>query len=283
MCRYVCIFIFILALTSCKWLPKKYAAENAVARVNDKYLYAEDLKGIVPKGTQPADSVEMIKTYINSWVHQQLLVQLAEANLPSEKQDFERELELYKNSLLVYQYGVELLRQKLDTTVKAEEVQAYYNDNQAQFKLRENIVRGRMLVLPKNSPLLPKIRTLIKSDKLDDKLTLQELSSKNALYAWFGDSTWLPVEGILQKIPLPIDPEIFLSTKKYHEFQDSVNNYLVYIREYKVKEGLSPMELEVQNIKAIILNKRKSELIAKMEEDVFKEALQKKKFEIFEK
>ena len=73
-----------------------------------------------------------------------------------------------------------------------------------------------------------------------------------------------------------------LKTTKLVEYSDSTNIYLVKIADYKLKDGISPLSLERENIKAILLNKRKKEFINKMKQDIFDEALRKNNFETFE-
>jgi hypothetical protein len=46
-------------------------------------------------------------------------------------------------------------------------------------------------------------------------------------------------------------------------------------------ESTSPLSLEVNRIRNMILNMRKQKLINRMQEEVFQEALKNKEFEIF--
>ena len=56
--------------------------------------------------------------------------------------------------------------------------------------------------------------------------------------------------------------------------------YFVNIKGFKIKNSLSPLSFEKENIRNIILNRRKLELISKMKEDVYNEAVKNKEFEI---
>ncbi len=47
------------------------------------------------------------------------------------------------------------------------------------------------------------------------------------------------------------------------------------------KEDISPIEIEVENIKNIIINKRKVEMINNMENEVYKNARDNNDIEIF--
>ncbi|RLD87392.1 MAG: peptidyl-prolyl cis-trans isomerase, partial [Bacteroidetes bacterium] len=57
--------------------------------------------------------------------------------------------------------------------------------------------------------------------------------------------------------------------------------YLVKFFDYKIKDDISPLELEYDDIRNIIINKRKMELIKKMRNDIYQNALTNKEFEIY--
>jgi hypothetical protein len=52
------------------------------------------------------------------------------------------------------------------------------------------------------------------------------------------------------------------------------------VKEVKYKNSVSPLEFEKENIRNILLNQRKLELIQKLEKDIFEEAVSKNQFEI---
>jgi hypothetical protein len=57
----------------------------------------------------------------------------------------------------------------------------------------------------------------------------------------------------------------------------------VAIAAYKSKESISPLNFETENIRAILLNKRKADMLSRMEEDLFNEAVKRNNYEIFKK
>jgi len=120
MLRSLVIIAFLITLlSSCNLLPSKAKnKEKAIARVNDKYLYREDLKDVVPAGASATDSIEITAAYINNWVRQELLLKQAEDNLEESNRDFTNQIEQYRNSLIIYAYESELVKQKLDTVVQ---------------------------------------------------------------------------------------------------------------------------------------------------------------------
>ena len=96
MLRLLVISAFMIALLgSCGILPgKDKNRKDAIARVYDKYLYAEDLESVIPSGTSATDSLEITTAYINNWVRQELLLKQAEDNLDETHREFSKQIEL---------------------------------------------------------------------------------------------------------------------------------------------------------------------------------------------
>ncbi|MFA5970928.1 MAG: hypothetical protein WC780_01155 [Lentimicrobiaceae bacterium] len=286
MLRFLLIPVFLIAvMSSCNLLPQKGKSKGkAIARVYDKNLYAEDLKGIIPVGTNSNDSMEMTAAYINNWVRQELLLKQAEDNLEETNRDFSKLIEQYRNSLIIYAYESELVKQKLDTVVSMSEIENYYRDNQNNFHLRENIVLASYVITPKNSPAANKVKSLLLSTREADKEKLQDLCQKNGFEYLINDSTWMSFADFTQKIPLSVeDQEDFLNKNKYFEVKDSTTMYYVAILAYKGKDSISPLNFEIENIRTILLNKRKAELLKRMEEELFTDAVKNNQYEIFKK
>ena len=62
---------------------------------------------------------------------------------------------------------------------------------------------------------------------------------------------------------------------------DSNYYYLVSIQDYKLKNELAPIEYVKDNIKNLILNRRKIDFLKQMEDNVYKEGIRKNKFKIY--
>ncbi len=277
--------ILSMLMVSCTLFPKKDNNKGkAVARVFDNYLYLEDIANLIPAGTSANDSVEITAAYINNWVRQELLLKQAEDNLDEANSDFSKQIEQYRNSLIIYAYESELVKQKLDTVVSSGEIEAYYQANQNNFHLRENIVLASFVIIRKDSPVAAKLKSLMLSNRDSDKDKLQTLCQKNGADYSINDGTWMSFADLTRKIPLTVDDQQeFLSKNKYYEVKDSTSIYYVAISAFKSKETISPLSFEIENIRIILLNKRKAELLARMEDDLFSEAVKRNKYEIFKK
>jgi hypothetical protein len=250
--------------------------------VHDAYLYESDIKGIIPAGTLPKDSIQLVKGFVDSWVRQQLVIQQAEKNLSDEQMDFTRQLDNYRNSLVIFEYENELVRQKLDTVVTEDDIQNYYDANQQNFLLKDNIVQIQYVKLPLKSAIVAQARKLLNSDNLDDKNRLSELCEKQAADYFLDDQNWLLFSDLLKQVPVKTyNQEDFLKNHKNIEYQDSAYMYLVRFKDFKVKESVSPLSFERPRIKDILVNKRKIELITRMREDLYSRGAKNNDFEIY--
>jgi len=254
-----------------------------VARVNGTYLYQEDLQGIVPPGTSPEDSVEKVQNFVDDWVRQTLLLQKAELNLSDKLKSFEKELENYRKTLLIYRYQEMLVNQQLDTVVTEEEIRKYYEENPSNFELRKNIVKASYIVFSRKNKDRDKVRRWFAEEK-EQREKLEKFCRESGFKCNLNDTTWMLMDDLEKDIPLSYSSqELFLSSRRFVETEDSALVYLLNIHDYKIKESLSPLEFEKSRIRSILLNIRKRELLRKAEEDIYREAIDKKTFEIYVK
>jgi hypothetical protein len=68
---------------------------------------------------------------------------------------------------------------------------------------------------------------------------------------------------------------------KLIETEDSTYKYLLYIKEYKIQDQLSPIEFVQDQIRNIIVNKRKVALSKELENKIYAEAVELNSFEIY--
>jgi len=272
-------FLLILTLTlfSCDLLlgEKEESKGNPVIRVFDKYLYHSDLSDIVPMGTDSVDSTILVTNYINTWIETQLMINRAELNLEGDQKKFNRELEDYKNKLIIYTYEQALIQQKLDTNISPIEIQNYYSENPQNFELKDYVVKARWIKVDKEAPKLRKLRKIIASEKEEDIADLEDYCYQFAASCLFED-TWLYLDEFYNSVPLKTNNiESFLKSNKTFEVESQKFLYLVYVRDYKLKAGISPLELETDKIKNIILNKRKIQLLSSIRSGLLEEGKMK--------
>lgn len=243
-----------------------------VARVYDRELREADLAGIIPPGLAPDDSLTLLDNYVEQWIRQAVILSKAEKNVT---EDFSRELQEYKNSLLAYAYERQVLDQILDTVVTASQIRNYYESHKSDFPLKNSIVKAVYVVAPVKSPVVAKLKKIIVRSSFgeSDILDLEEIASRNGFAGYYDAETWIPFYTLQASVPVTAyNEQLFLKNNRSITLSDDSLFYAARILNYRVTDDVSPLEVQRDNIRALILNHRKTEALNKLRSDLLKEA-----------
>lgn len=276
-CSY--IITVALLLTACNVFVEQ---EDPVAKVGDHVLTMDDLKKNIPDYLDEADSTLWADGYIQKWVQRELLLMKAEENLKDEMKDVTQELEEYRNSLIVYRYKNELMKQQMDTTVDETEVQKYLDENRENFILNHNIVKAIFIKVPLEFSNPENIKEMCESKDPEKLAKLNEYCLSYAkAYDRFNDQ-WVSADLVLKNFPKELtDQQAALRGNRYLESKDRDFYYFISIRDYKLAGQVSPNEYVYHDIRNLILNKQKIQLLQQIEKDIYKEGIDKKKVKLF--
>lgn len=254
-----------------------------VARVNNTYLYKDELAGITAPGTLKEDSTMRVEAYINSWIRKQLLIQEAARKIDINEAEVERKILDYRFSLIAYEYQSYFVKQNLDTVISNSNIEAYYKANIDNFILKQNIVQATFVKVPKTAPRTNKIKDLIYSSKEKDQSELKSYCLSFSTAYHLTDSTWMVFDELVKNSPLVEIPNKiqFLKANPYYETSDDSYLYFLKVAKYRISDNISPLEFVKDDIRNIILNKRKVELAQKLEDDVYNNAARENEFEVF--
>lgn len=275
-------YLFILlAIGSCK--TAMTPDDDAIlARVYNEYLYASDARDLIPENTTPHDSIVLVKNFVNNWVKTKLMTHQAEKNLTDKQLDFDQQLEEYRNSLIIFSYERELINQNLDTLVSEEEIEKYYNAHMGDFELKENIAKVIYTVIDYGIPEEDDFEQIF---SLPDSLLLDSLESFSQAHArtYFLDTaTWIRFSELQEMVPIEnYNMELFIKNRRYFKLADENNIYMLKFVDFKIKDDTSPLAFKHNDIRNIIVNKRKLLLVKKVRADIYNKALQNDEFEIY--
>jgi len=257
--------------------------KNAVARVNDTYLYKADIEKIIPKGASKADSTLLVNSYINKWASGLLLIDNAKLNLSDEQQSvFELLVKQYETDLYTKAYLEALVKRSIDTSINKEEAESVYKANKESFKLNDELLMLRYLSLPQNAVNLDNIKSRFKSFKNKDKVYLDSIAVQFRSYS-LNDSIWVKASQVIDKIPVVnlSNKNQLLKKSNFIQLKDSLNLYLIQINDVLLRNDYAPLDYVNPTVKQIISNKRKLELIKEIENEITKDAIKNKQFEIY--
>jgi hypothetical protein len=258
------------------------ASRQTVARVNNAYLYKDELLGIVPPGSSAEDSTARTESYIDSWIRKQLLIQEASKKININEAEVERKILDYRYSIIAYEYQSHYIKQNLDTSISENEIATYYKNNIDNFILKQNIVRATYIKIPVNAPRSKNLKGLIFSKDSDELKELKSYCLSFAVAYHIVDSSWIVFDDLVRNSPMVEIPNKvqFLKTNPYYETEADNFHYFLKVEEYRISDNVSPLEFVRDEIKNIILNKRKVELAKKLEDEIYNHASDQEEFEI---
>ncbi len=273
--------LIIFISVSCK--DKNVAKRIPVASISDVVLYYDEIPQLIQQGINQEDSAAIIQNYINKWAKRELQLQKAEENLsPSIKNEIASQLEETKTNLFIYQYQRQMMLEKMDTVISETELRNYYTKNEKSLLLSSNIVKALFIKLPLETPDLNKVRRLAHSQVQSD---LQELESYCYQFAEKFDDfneEWIPMTRLSVELQNNIDnEENFLKKNSFFETSDSSSDYIISIRDYKLRGSPAPFDYIREDIRRIIWNARRFEFIQSLENGIYNDALKKNSFKIY--
>lgn len=281
MIRYA-VIVLLLLFVSCSYF-KPEAKPQAIARVNDSYLFKDEIKDLVPPGTSKEDSIVIVRSFIDRWASQKLMMNAAEINLSSEKQaEYNELIRQYKIDLYTKGYLEEIVKTTVDTIISEAELKEYYKENKENFKTDGTLVKLRYIHLPKDHPKFQTIKSKFFDYRKSDKKFWDTYGMQFKSFV-LNDSVWVEMNQVYRKLPFitPDNRAQYISSGKSIEKQDSLDVYLVKVTNVLDKNQVSPYEYIKPTLQQVILNKRKLELIKKFEKDITDDAIKNEKYEIY--
>ncbi len=278
--KYGFIFITVILLAQCS--NSENSANRVIAQVEEKKLMLSELENIIPGNLSKQDSTVMADDYVRKWIKQELVILKANENLTPQQKDVSRELQDYRNSLIIYKYKNELMKQRMDTTVTAKQIEDYYNTNPDNFNLSKNIVKAIFIKIPLEVANPEMLKNMAGNTSEEGLNELREYCVRYAKGFDIFINNWVDFEVLKNNIPSEItDVDSFLAGNQEIEAKDSNYYYLVRIQDYRLKNEIAPLEFVENNIKNLILNQRKIEFLKEVEENIYIEGERQNKFIIF--
>jgi hypothetical protein len=276
---YILLIVF---LQSCDYFVIKKDDRKPVARVHESFLYESDISHIFSKDISEKDSVLVATNYINNWIKQQLLLSKAQINLENKTGEFNDLVKKYREDLFINSYKEAVVKQYLNTDISEEDITQFYEDNNQNFKLNEELVKLKYIKIGKDVFDKKTLISLFKSTKKEDLDSLQarELFLKSH---HLNDSIWVKYSDLLFKISVlnEVPKKQFLKKGNFIQKEDSLSLYLMAVKEVLNRNDIAPKAYITPTIEQMILHQRKLLLLRNIEETLIDDANSKNEFEIY--
>ena len=269
-----CCLLGGLVLDGCTALMEKKQQAGAAVEVNGHYLYQSTLDSLT-LGLSNEDSLRVTQQFISQWAKDMLMYDKGMENgkVKGERSEIERMVEEYRQALYVHSYERYLVEKRMSKTVLDSTIVQLYEQMPDRFLLDESIVRGMLVVVPREAKDLGKLRNWMSKNELDhiEKYVYQNASG----YELFTEK-WLSATDILGQVPMErADLETRLKTKNQIEVADSLKTYLLQVTDKHLKGERMPLEIARPEIEQIVLSARQVEFLNKEREKLYNEAIQK--------
>ncbi len=265
-----------------------------LARVAEHYLYKEDIPGFIMDNNSidpmlTENHEKWLKRYVKQWVTEKLLQCKAQEKVVGEqRKGIEEKVSDFRDSLLVHVYLQDLMDQHLQLEVSEEEILTYYQANAENFKLKENIFRGKLVIIPKNATNIEQVKYLLKQGDSINIEDLQTYCAQNATYYLLDNVHWYNWHELMEQIngskTLHYALEKIQSLKKPYlkEIQDYLSYYYLQVDDYRSVNDVAPIELVKEQIHKIILHNRKIHLLNATRDRTFEEAKSNQDYTIYD-
>ena len=274
--KYTILLLFII---SCNYNLKNN--DGYVARVGDEFLSVEEIQELIPKNLNKQDSIRIVNNVIEEWATSKLLIQNAIINLTEiEKSQIDNKSEKYRENLIISEYRNKISNNNPDTSASKDEIELFFSENSKNFKLFEEIIKGRYVKLNKNTFNINEIKRRFRRFDQSDKSFFDSISIQLLNY-YLNDSIWINKKLFFNKIPsLEYDQSLRISKNNLFYIQeDSLALYLIKINNYKKADDYAPLEYIYNRIKEVIVSKKRIDYLNKIDKELIGDAITKNLYE----
>jgi|GEM_PF-788143 len=286
--KIIFVFFIIAGLAGCKnklsFSKQKGEDEKIIVQYKDHFLTDRDILLILPKDVSQEDSAKLVSAYIEEWVKKKAIVDKAEENIDAlTLKEIDNKMVEYRQDLLINGYNNYLIDKTIKDSILDSEVRNYFEENKKSFPLNRDIVNFRAITVYKNDE--SKAEKLFNTGRDEDFDEALKFSLTAGLPYHDQDSSWYSVESLTGLYPQLGDANNLAQLLNRRRLKMTTDSTAILIRILKLKPKGSeaPYEFVKPTIKNLLLNKRKLNLLGDLQNELYKEAINKNEIKINEK
>lgn len=265
----IVVCVVLLGMSSCN-LFQREIKEGAVAQVGNNYLYQSDIDAVTQNAATPVDSAHYAEQFILRWATDILQYQEGKDHSSPE---IEALVEDYRRSLYVAEYERYVVDRRMPKAVSEAEADTFYVHHQERFVLQENILRGALLVIPKDAPSLPELQKRLTD--LTDEENLEYIEKYAYQYAsgyeLFTDE-WRTGNQIQLRMPTNKWQKSLAAGKQFAE-PDSTSLYLLQVSDCRLAGETMPLDYAREAIDKMVLSERRVTFLQEQRQKLFEDAV----------
>ena len=267
--------------------------EKAIATAYGEKLSERDLLDMLPENLSAEDSAAFATRLVDRWLREQVLLNHATRELSGEIASLEQALESYRRSLLINTFEGRFVENRLNDEVSEEAIRAYYDEHPELFTLHDHAVQVLYFHFP-DPKLLASQRGMVWKEanqkqwtdeqqqltfwlERADSLAIPELErwcmEEGAVHHLDHEAWWM-VDDLVNEIPLSLyRVEKQIQSDKPLSFTEEKRIYFVRFLNHGLKGKIAPIDLARTQIIELILQKRRSEMLSNLREQLLQEAV----------
>lgn len=265
------LLIVLLLLLLCSSCHRH--EDKVMAQVYYHKLYESEVLKNMPTGLSPADSIALVNDFIDNWVREQLILHEAEKRLSPREKNFDRQLEEYRNNLLINTYFNKIISDTANMNITDEDLEAFMRSFDKRYTIEKEIVKVNYVKLPKKSPLVEVVKGILfdKERRVEEKEPLMVLLGDSIEYL-LDDEAWLYLDDIQNEVSFDFSQEDVVQHKCI-EKEIGDYHYLLVILDYKNQRSVSETNEEKAAARMMLLNQRKQQVIKQHVDQLYEKAL----------
>ncbi|MCM1297663.1 MAG: peptidylprolyl isomerase [Muribaculaceae bacterium] len=186
MIKYISATVLAAFFTACS-TNLRDGGGDVLVRVGNDVFTRDDLRGLIPPGSDELDSLRISRACIRSWIDSRLISEIAARNI-GDLSEIDRQVEDYRNELIAYEYRRRMGDQRAEKSVSDDSLKVFYEANKQRYKLQSPVVRGLFIKVPEDAPELKTIRRLYRSKTVNDIDRIEKECLDHAVaYDYFRD------------------------------------------------------------------------------------------------
>lgn len=264
------VMLFCILMTGCQYVRHHHNAGTVVELLGHA-LYESDLAEITRNATSAEDSARIADQYIQQWAIDLLVYEKAKM-LKSE--EIEKLVEDYRRALYIHSYEQHRVEKRMPRDISAEQIQTFYDEHQSNFTLKENIVRGILVVVPSDAPDIDKLRKWMNSKDEEKYDHIEKYAYTYATGYELFTEDWKTTNQILLRMPSAnwIDQLKKQNTPAQLIEKDSISTYILQVTEKHMVGEIAPIEWAKPEIEKIILRDRQIQFIQDDHRQLYEDA-----------
>ena len=257
-----------LGASACHLLGGTSDETPLLARVGDRELRQSAVGQLVPPGTPAADSVAILRDYVERWAREASIGNEAAASV-GEDADIERLVADYRLGLQRQRFEEDVVRGAIDTAITTEEYERLYAELSPGVEAPHQLVRALVVTLPEDHPRLADLDRVWRASSGEEVTPeLRQLGDDVATLALLDPARWYEAPELRLLLPeiagdIPVGSRVI---------RDAGKRYYLRVFESVRRGERAPLAYLEPRLRKLILEQRRGEYLEAYINNVYREA-----------